>query len=318
MAALHSRCGHTILPLYVVSSFFLSSFLSLFLCFFVSFFVSFFLFLSLFSSPVLSRHRLDVLGLSYFHTWCGLGANLECRSEMCCTRRAANTGRKKIAKNSPSAHNRTTLSGYIFAAKAFIRNRKKVLNSNTSSICPHNMLNFSPLTAEICSLFWGIQQIWTGFASWSRYCTDVAQRRSTNLCTMFGRLLGWYAIYTLAGDLAPTEFWQVQKSLCVQILLSPILAALLQGTRAVVVSQALRRSAESATWPVFGRAAITLGIAHILLIFKILALHKSFTYLLSYLLTDLFTVCQCWNKAKFLSPNFLWILYKIKISLQIK
>jgi len=31
--------------------------------------------------------------------WCGLSANLECRSEMCCTRLAENTGRKKVAKN---------------------------------------------------------------------------------------------------------------------------------------------------------------------------------------------------------------------------
>ena len=29
----------------------------------------------------------------------GLSANLECRSETCCTRLAANTGRKKVAKN---------------------------------------------------------------------------------------------------------------------------------------------------------------------------------------------------------------------------
>jgi len=50
-----------------------------------------------FSSPNLSGHRLD--GLPYFHTWCGPSANLQCRSEMCCTRLAANTGRKKIAKN---------------------------------------------------------------------------------------------------------------------------------------------------------------------------------------------------------------------------
>jgi len=31
--------------------------------------------------------------------WCGLSANLECRSEMCCTRLAGNTGRKNDAKN---------------------------------------------------------------------------------------------------------------------------------------------------------------------------------------------------------------------------
>ena len=39
------------------------------------------------------------------------------------------------------------------------------------------------------------QQISTGFASWLCYCSDVAHRRTTKVCTMFGRLLGWYAIY---------------------------------------------------------------------------------------------------------------------------
>ena len=37
--------------------------------------------------------------LAYFYTWCGLSANLECRSEMWCTRLAGNTGRKNDAKN---------------------------------------------------------------------------------------------------------------------------------------------------------------------------------------------------------------------------
>ena len=49
-----------------------------------------------FSSPILSRRRLDVC--IYFHTWCGLSANLEIRSEMCCMRIAENTGRKKSQK----------------------------------------------------------------------------------------------------------------------------------------------------------------------------------------------------------------------------
>jgi len=34
---------------------------------------------------------------------------------------------QKIAKNSPSAHHRITLSGYIFATKAHIDNRKKIV-----------------------------------------------------------------------------------------------------------------------------------------------------------------------------------------------
>jgi len=46
---------------------------------------------------------------------------------MCCTQLAGNAGPKKIAKNSPAGHHRTTLSGYIFATKARIDNRKKVV-----------------------------------------------------------------------------------------------------------------------------------------------------------------------------------------------
>jgi len=51
--------------------------------------------------------RPQVGCLPYFDTWCGPGANLECRSEMCCTRLAANAGPKqspKIAIWAPS-HN---------------------------------------------------------------------------------------------------------------------------------------------------------------------------------------------------------------------
>jgi len=45
---------------------------------------------------------------------------------------------------------RTNLSGYIFATKARIDNRKKnLLSSDMSSACPHNMVNFGLLTAEI-------------------------------------------------------------------------------------------------------------------------------------------------------------------------
>ena len=93
MATLCSRCRHYIFILwFLLSSFFLSS-------------------------PNL-RHR----GFDVYHTWCGLSANLECRSEMRSARLAANTGRKK----SPSRHHRTTLSGHIFAPKACIDNRKKI------------------------------------------------------------------------------------------------------------------------------------------------------------------------------------------------
>jgi len=32
---------------------------------------------------------------------------------------------------------------------------KNLLSSNISSTCPHNMMNFGPLAAEIVSLVWG-------------------------------------------------------------------------------------------------------------------------------------------------------------------
>jgi len=63
--------------------------------------------------------------LPYFDSWCGLSANLRCRSETCCTRFSANTECKNSPKKLPSGHHCTTLSGYIFATKAHVDNWKK-------------------------------------------------------------------------------------------------------------------------------------------------------------------------------------------------
>ena len=75
MAALRSRCGHYI-------------------------FVMWFLLLSSFFPHLISVvAAVDVYHTSTHGVAC-LSANLECRSEMCCTRLAENIGRKKkIAKN---------------------------------------------------------------------------------------------------------------------------------------------------------------------------------------------------------------------------
>jgi len=70
----------------------------------------------------------------------------------------------KIAKKSPSAHHHTTLSGYIFAIKACIDNRKKnLLSSNISCRCPHNMVNFGLVAAEIGQVVWGTPANFNGF-----------------------------------------------------------------------------------------------------------------------------------------------------------
>jgi len=80
---------------------------------------------------------------------------------MCRTRLAANTGRKKL----PFWQHRTTFSGCIFTVKACIDNWKKnLLNTDTSSTCPHNMVNlYSLLTAEICWRVWGTPANFNGF-----------------------------------------------------------------------------------------------------------------------------------------------------------
>jgi len=63
---------------------------------------------------------------------------------------------QKSSQKSLSGHHPTILSGYIFATKAHIDNWKKnLLSSNMSSRCPHNMVNFGPLAAEIDPVVWG-------------------------------------------------------------------------------------------------------------------------------------------------------------------
>jgi len=66
---------------------------TLYFCPVVSFYLLFFI-------PRLISAAADWMStILYFDTWCGLSANLECRSEMCCKRLAENTGRKNDAKN---------------------------------------------------------------------------------------------------------------------------------------------------------------------------------------------------------------------------
>ena len=116
-------------------------------------------------------------------------------------------------------------------------------------IYPHNMMNFGPLTAEICWRVWGTP---TNFDGFRILPSLLHRRRSTEVNQTLHDVwpspgLGWYIMYTFWGLLPLTEFCQVQNSLCVQIVRSPILVALLHGTRPLGVSQILWRSAEVAT-----------------------------------------------------------------------
>jgi len=83
---------------------------------------------------------------------------------MCCTRPAKNTGRKKSYK----IRHLGTITQVCRAVFLQIRHistiRKKItLNINNSSIYPHNMANFGPLTAEIGSGVWGIPANFNGY-----------------------------------------------------------------------------------------------------------------------------------------------------------
>jgi len=68
-----------------------------------------------------------------------------------------------------------------------------------------------PKLQRLVGDFGAPKQISTRFESWLRYCTDVAQQRSAKLCTMFGRLLGWYSIYTFWGLLPPNRILPATK-----------------------------------------------------------------------------------------------------------
>ena len=90
-------------------------------------------FLLSFFSPNLSRRRLDV-----YHTstqWCGLSANLERRSETCCTRLAAGNTKRKKSPSRNTSHN-------FLATKAHIDNRKNLVKQQC---LPHTSSQYGEL-----------------------------------------------------------------------------------------------------------------------------------------------------------------------------
>jgi len=65
------------------------------------------------------------------------------------------------------------------------------------------MVNFGTLTAETGWWVWRTPANLNGFRVLALILHRRSQRRSTKRCTMFGRLLGWYVIYTFFGLLSP-------------------------------------------------------------------------------------------------------------------
>ena len=137
VAALWTRADHYIFALCFLSFFFL-----------------------LFSSPNLSCHRFGV----YHTSTHGVAlARIKNASLKCAARGSLEMQDPKNRQNSSSGHHRTILAAYIFANKACIDNRKKLLNSNIFSTCPHNMVNCGPLAAEMCWRVCGTPPNFNGF-----------------------------------------------------------------------------------------------------------------------------------------------------------
>jgi len=176
-------------------------------CDFFFYLLSFFL-----SSPNLSGRRLDV-----YHT-CIHGVALVRIYNAGLKRTASGSLKIQDSKNrqkSPSRHHRTNLSVCIFVNEVYMDNRK-MLNSNTSSTCPENMVNFGPLLRSVRESGAALQRL--------QYLPHIStQHKMVN----FGPLAA--KIYRRVwGTTANFNGFRV-------------LAALLHGTVVVGVSRTLRR-----------------------------------------------------------------------------
>jgi len=132
---------------------------TLYFCPVVSFYLSSIFFF--YSLPNLSGRTLHV-----YHTSTHGAALVQIKNAAlkCAARGSLQIQDAKMMQKSPSAHHRTTLSGYIFATKACIENRKKKLVKQ--QYLPHMSLQYGelrPLAAEIVSLVWGTPANFNGF-----------------------------------------------------------------------------------------------------------------------------------------------------------
>jgi len=168
----------------------------------------------------------------------------------------------------PSAHHRTTLVGYIFVTKLCIDSRKRVVKQQY--LCEL----YGPLSAEIGWRVWGIPAYFSGFHV---LASLLYRRRSLAVYQPLHDV--WrspglvHCIYIFWDSYTRTEFCQVQNSLCIQVLHSPILAVLLHGTRTVGISHSGRqpnfkafsrgRQLYSAGWP------LRWALAHILVVLSV-------------------------------------------------
>jgi len=189
------------------------------------------------------------------HMVCDLSSNLRCRSETCCMRSWLKIQDAKSRQKSPSGHHRTTLSGYIFATKAHIDNRKTLLSSNISSTCPPQYGELRPTSGWDRSGSLGhpgkFQRLW-------RLGSLLQRRRSTEANQTLHdvyRLLGCYTMYIHFRRFLPRNGILPGAT----FTLRPNLAFSYFGSITARHSSSGRQP-NFAALSIFGRAAITLGI----------------------------------------------------------
>jgi len=143
-----------------------------------------------------------------------------------------------------------------------------VLNSINSSTCLHNMLNFGPLTTEICWRVWGTP---ANFNRFHILASLLHRRRSTQVSKTWQDV--WpspglvYTVYIL-GVVAPNGILPGTKFTLRPSLAFSYIGSVTARTRAGAVRQTLwRRGTRNGITelsqrapPIFGWAAITLGI----------------------------------------------------------
>jgi len=102
-----------------------------------------FFLLSFFSFLAYSQQS-EIGCLPYFYTLCGLSANLEFRSKMCCMWSLE----IQDAKMTQKSRHLGTIAQLCWAVSLQVRHvstiRKNLSNSNTASTCPDNMVNLWP------------------------------------------------------------------------------------------------------------------------------------------------------------------------------
>ena len=144
--------------------------------------------------------------IPYFHTWCGLSANLRCRSETCCTRLARNTGRKKVAKN----RHLGTIAQLCRAISSQLRHISAI---GKKFVKQKYVLHMSPQYGELRPTSITIVSRWINWCCYWRCCRFEGRRFFANSIYVF------YKVAVICGNCHNQQLtscrWQTRATRCI-------------------------------------------------------------------------------------------------------